>query len=147
MSSINDPMMAHTFCLRCSWVWGCGGCFCFCFCCVGGGRGGWDSGCSGWSVTWKKKNRLVAKTKRIMNKFIKSKLLCGMYGFSVKSSVTWLNILRLLIRFCFFVHLLSNFKFKLNRKINKILAPFQQEHRRAVRRSKNPEGLVVMCWL
>jgi hypothetical protein len=36
----------------------------------------------------RKKNRLVAKTKRIMNKFIKSKLLCGMYGFSVKSSVT-----------------------------------------------------------
>ena len=98
-------------------------------------------------VSPEKKNRLVAKTKRIMNKFIKSKLLCGMYGFSVKSSVTWLNILRLLIRFCFFVHLLSNFKFKLNRKINKILAPFQQEHRRAVRRSKNPEGLVVMCWL
>ena len=48
MSSINDPMMAHTFCLRCSWGLGSCGCFClFCVGGVGGGGGGWDSGCSG----------------------------------------------------------------------------------------------------
>ena len=50
----------------------------------------------------------------------------------------------IVVRFCSFVHLLSNYKFELNRKQNKILDPFQQQHSRAVRRSKNLERLVLM---
>ena len=49
-----------------------------------------------------KNNYAYVFTQDVCNKFIGSKLLCGIYGFTTKSSISTLNILRLLIRFMYY---------------------------------------------